>query len=94
MESNKTAGIADPHKYISIRFQDGTTGETGVNGCQVEDVIDVLTEKLRSFQDGSLPCRENERALIALEEAGLWLLKRTVDREKQNVEGSYTPHVS
>ena len=80
--------------YIRIKFQAGPIQMAGVNGCSIEDVIDVLTERLEGFQKGQFRCRENALAITKLEEAKLWLLERTRRRQAQGVEGTNAPHVS
>ena len=80
--------------YIDIKFQEGPIAEVGVNGCHIEDVIDLLVERLRGFNEGPLRCRENSLAITHLEEAGLWMVKRRMNRLEQGVEGTYEPHAS
>ena len=41
------------------------------------------------FQDSEFECRENAVAITKLEEALLWLRKRTIGREKRGVEGTH-----
>lgn len=81
-------------EHINIKFQEGAIGDVGVNGAHVEDVIDVLVEKLQGFNQGELRCRETSLAITALEEAGLWCLKRRMNRLAQGVEGTMQPHTS
>lgn len=71
-----------------IDFQKGPIKENGVNGCQNEDLIAVVIDRLQGFQSGEFSCRENAIALTKLEEALLWLRKRTMDREARGVEGT------
>lgn len=80
-------------QYISIKFQEGPVKEAGVNGAQIEDVIDILVERLRGFQNGGFPCRENALAITKLEEARLWLNERTRKRQEQGVEGKNVAHI-
>jgi hypothetical protein len=47
----------------------------------------VLT-RLNSFQDSPFKCRENAVAITKLEEALMWLRKRTMDREARGVVGT------
>lgn len=75
-------------KYIEIKFQDGPIGENGENGCQIEDVIDVLVQRLEGFQSGEFRSRENALAITKLEEARLWLNERTRKRVARGVEGT------
>lgn len=79
-------------KYIDIKFQEGTIQDNGVNGAQIEDVIDALVDRLQGFQKGGHPCRENALAITKLEEARLWLNERTRKRKEQGVEGKFENH--
>ena len=80
-------------EYIRIKFQCGPLGEVGVNGCSIEDVIDVLAERLEGFQAGPFKCQENADALSFLYTAKGVLLTRTARRQAQGVEGRNLPHV-
>jgi hypothetical protein len=71
-----------------ISFQNGPIKEVGVNGVMNEDLISIVIDRLQGFQSGDFKCRENEMALIKLEEALMWLRKRTNDRESRGVEGT------
>jgi hypothetical protein len=79
--------------FVTIKFQAGISPAVGVNGCIIEDVIDVLVTRLEGFQRGPFRCRENALAITKLEEAKLWLTERTRKRQAQGVEGTYTAHV-
>jgi hypothetical protein len=81
-------------KFINITFQHGHPSEVGVNGCRVEDVIDVLVDKLLNFQGRELSCEENATALYHLDLAREALLLRRRRREQQGVLGSPSPHGS
>ena len=72
----------------SIQFQNGPIKECGVNGVMNEDLIAILVDRLQGFQSGNYACRENAIAITKLEEALLWLRKRTMDRERRGVEGT------
>lgn len=82
----------EPVDFIDIKFQEGTVEDNGVNGAQIEDVIDVLVDRLIGFQKGNFPCRENALAITHLQEAQNWLYRRTMEREKQGVEGRHRNH--
>ena len=71
---------------VAFTIQSGPIKEFGVNGCQIDDVIQWAKEKIEEFQQ-AYPCRENALAITKLDEALLWLLKRKLDREKRQVEG-------
>jgi hypothetical protein len=46
----------------------------------------MLLDRMNYLQS-KFPCRENAIAITKLDEALLWLNKRTSDRVKRNVEG-------
>lgn len=73
-----------------IQFQKGPIKEAGVNGVMNEDVIAMVIDRLQSFQESEYKCRENAVAITKLEEALMWLRKRTQDREDRGVEGTST----
>jgi len=72
----------------SISFQNGAIKENGVNGCHNEDLIAIIVDRLQGFQSGNFACRENAIAITKLEEALMWLNKRTQDRINRGVEGT------
>lgn len=73
-----------------IHFQEGPIKECGVNGVCNEDLINMVIDRLEHFQNSEFRCRENALAITALEEALLWLRKRTMGREQRGVEGTHT----
>ena len=73
-----------------VKFQNGPIKEVGVNGVMNEDLIVMVLDRLYGFQDSPFKCRENAIAITKLEEALLWLNKRTLDRERRGVEGTHT----
>ena len=72
----------------SVNFQEGPIKECGVNGVCNEDLIAMVICRLEHFQKGQFACRENALAITKLEEALLWLRKRTMGREQRGVEGT------
>lgn len=72
-----------------IRFQNGPINEVGVNGVTHEALLAILCDRLRGFQKGPYACRENAIVLTHLEEAQMWLQKRTRDRMARGVEGTH-----
>lgn len=83
----------DEDGFISLHFQERPVSEVGVNGCQNEDVLEILLHRMGKLQK-AFPCRENALAITKMEEALMWLKRRTELREKQGVEGKDEPHVS
>lgn len=76
-------------RLAQINFQEGPIKECGVNGVMNEDLIAMVICRLQHFQQSEFSCRENAMAITKLEEALLWLRKRTMGREKRNVEGTH-----
>ena len=56
------------------------------NGTTNEEVLAVLIDRLGNLQ-AKFPCRENALAITKLEEASMWLAKRTAERKARGVEG-------
>lgn len=71
-----------------IRFQNGPIKEHGVNGVTQEALLEIVADRLRSFNSGPFACKENAVALTHIETAQLWLHKRTIDRQARGVEGT------
>lgn len=66
---------SDPDEFIT--FNDGTTNE---------EVLEMLIDRT-SYLNGLFPCKENACCITHLQEALMWLEKRTKDRVKRGVEG-------
>jgi len=79
---------AEPKTLAEIHFQEGPIKECGVNGVCNEDLIAMVICRLEHFQKSEFSCRDNALAITKLEEALLWLRKRTIGRESRNVEGT------
>jgi hypothetical protein len=60
------------------------------DGTTNEEVLKVLINRLQGMGE-KLPCRENSIAITKLEEALMWLEKRTSDRRARGVEGTMKP---
>lgn len=76
-------------KGLRIEFQNGPIKEAGVNGLSVEALLAIIEDRLIGFQDGQYACRENACALTKIQEAMMWLQKRTLDRLRRGVEGTH-----
>ena len=88
-EYKVTSALGDQNPpYAVVHFQNGPVKEVGQKGCFQEDLIAICIDRLQSFQKGNFACRENALAITKLEEALLWLRKRTMDREARGVEGT------
>jgi len=71
---------------ISFNLQNGPVKEVGVNGCQVDTMIEAAKVIIEGL-NAKFPCRENAMVITKLDEALMWSLKRKSDREKRGVEG-------
>lgn len=72
---------------ISFTIQNGPIKEKGVNGCQVDTLIETAKVILDRFQE-NFPCDENVLAIRHLEDALNMLHIRKKDREAREVEGT------
>ena len=82
------AGEPQKLAFINKKVKDPATGEliTVHNGTTNEEVIKMLIHRLGEMGK-KFPCRENSLAITKLEEALMWLEKRTADRKARGVEG-------
>lgn len=68
-----------------VHFHHGSIKENGVHGCFDEDLIAIVIDRLKGFQSGDFSRPEIASALTKLEEALMWLNKRTQDRVKREL---------
>lgn len=71
-----------------ITFQNGPINEAGVNGISNEALLAIVEDRLLGFQSGQFACRDNAVALTKVQEAMMWLQKRTRERVARGVEGT------
>ena len=78
---------------LKIDWQNGPLSIDGErqepSGAFVETVIAAALQRIKYYQASKFECRENAIAVLKLEEALLWLNKRTCDREARGVEGTH-----
>lgn len=79
----------EPAIYSTVLFQNGPINEVGVNGVTQEALLSIVEDRLLGFQSGPYACRENAAALTKIQEAMMWLQKRTRDRMARGVEGTH-----
>ncbi len=72
-----------------VDFQAGPIKENGVNGVCNEDLIAMVICRLEHFNQSEFRCHENSMAITKLEEALMWLRKRTMSREQRGVAGTH-----
>lgn len=69
---------------LGKEFTDFVTVHSGTTN---EEVLAMLIDRLNHLQ-AKASCRENALAITKLEEALMWLNKRTADRKARGVEGT------
>lgn len=84
--------IVDAHSHEifgDIKFQKGPRKDhSSRHGVTNEDLLEIVRDRLQAFCAGNLPSRETTMALMHVEEALLWMAKRTEDRIERNVLGT------
>lgn len=73
-----------------ICFQCGPRNDPdSTAGVLDTDLLEIVRDRLRAFQEGPFKTRENAIALTHIEEALLWMNKRVEDRAERGVLGTY-----
>ena len=73
---------------IKLKFQNGPRkDENSIQGIIDSDLLEIVRDRLKSFQAGPLASKENEHALTHIEEALMWMNRRVEDRIERNVLG-------
>ncbi len=72
-----------------IQFQNGGRNlSDSINGVLDTDLLEIVRDRLKGFQNGEFACRENACALTHIEEALMWMNRRVEDRIERNVLGT------
>ena len=72
-----------------IEFQKGPRNDPDArHGILDVDLLEIVRDRLKAFQEGPFATRENEMALMHVEEALLWMNKRAEDRAERGVLGT------
>ena len=72
-----------------IKFQKGPRNDdASIGGVLDCDLLEIVRDRLKSFQAGEFATRENACALTHIEEALMWMNKRVEDRAERNVLGT------
>lgn len=81
----------DGKVQVRLDFQNGpiSVDGNGVNGVTHEVLLEIVADRLRSFQKGPYSCKANACALTHIEEAQHWLQQRTLERMRRGVEGTH-----
>lgn len=71
---------------LTFTIQNGAIKENGVNGCQVDTIIEAAKLIIEGLNK-KFPCEENTAAITHLDFALRRLADRKANREKRGVEG-------
>ena len=73
----------------TINFQHGPrVEESSVHGVLDTDLLEIVRDRLKAFNQGEYATRENALAITHIEEALLWMNKRVEDRAERGVLGT------
>lgn len=90
----EVAGYEGGPQFIQFlhkaQLEIGDPMETVSEGTTNEEVLEVLIDRM-NFLQSRMPCRENAIVITKLEEALLWLNRRTQNRLARGVEGTEQP---
>lgn len=79
----KTTELDQVLQFIHKEPKEGSTElVTVANGTTNEEVLEALIDRMNYLQ-AKFPCRENAIAITNMEQALMWLNKRTQDRIKK-----------
>lgn len=73
-----------------IKLQNGNFAEFGHNGIFTEHLLIIARDCLKRFNTSKYACRENTLAIGHINNALMWLNKRTTERVKRGVYGTET----
>jgi arginine/lysine/ornithine decarboxylase len=82
--------ITERMNTISFKIQNGPIKEVGINGCQVDTMIETAKIIIEKFNE-KYPCEQNYQAIGCLNSAVGWLRLRRLDRMEREVEGTSNP---
>lgn len=73
-----------------IKLQNGARKESdSIHGIIDTDLLEIVRDRLKCFQNGEFATNENDQALIHIEEALMWMNRRVEDRIERQVLGTY-----
>ena len=83
---NNFVYIRNDVNSIAFTIQKGPVKDVGVNGCQVDTIIEAALFILQGLHE-KFPCKENGEAMSSLNDALDALKARKENRESRGVEG-------
>lgn len=78
----------DTQRFQEVTFYKLNPDGSFENGTTLEEMLRVSIERLQDL-NGRFFCRENSLAITKMEEALMWLNKRTENRQARGVEGKH-----
>lgn len=89
LEDNDSSLRGNPEDMLlTIQMQCGPRKEEGsLHGVIDTDLLEIVRDRLKAFQEGPFSSRENACALTHIEEALMWMNRRVEDRIERNVLG-------
>jgi len=81
-------GEDDTQRFQKIVFYEKNEDSFFENGTTLEEMLRVSIARLSDLND-RYGCRENSLAITKMQEALMWLNKRTEDRKSRGVEGKH-----
>ena len=75
-------------RFQKVVFYKLNEDKTFDNGTTIEEMLRVSIERLQDL-NSRFSCRENSLAITKMEEALMWLNKRTENRKARGVEGKH-----
>lgn len=87
--SNEADAAGTPLFSITIPFQKGPRKEADSrHGVLDTDLLEIVRDRLKSFQAGPFSSEYNKKALDCIEEALMWSNRRVEDRIEREVLGT------
>ncbi len=87
LDEKKYVYVSQDANCIGFKIQNGPIKEVGVNGCQVDTLIEAARLIIKGLNLNN-PCEYNTQAIQHLEFALLCLENRKKNREQRGVEGT------
>lgn len=87
---NQDGAVLDLADIVGkIVFQHGPRKDaSSTHGVLDVDLLEIVRDRLKAFNQGEFATRENALAITHIEEALLWLNKRVEDRAERGVLGT------
>lgn len=72
-----------------IEFQKGPrSAQRARSGVLDTDLLEIVRDRLKAFQNGPYACEETQHALFLLEQSLIWMNRRVEDRIERRVLGT------